>query len=244
MKVFQTLHMGQHHNLHCEDYLLHATIGTQRQLFAVMDGCTMGRDSHFAATLCGKALKKIALERGYLEFKAGVQLDLNLELKAIVQRLFQELKSIKNQLLLDQYDLLNTLILLLWDEDQVVGQVIVIGDGVVCHDGRLHVFDQNNQPDYLGYYLDEDFETWFVQQKQHIVIQDFQDLSISSDGILSFAPFDDGEYPLALDPVYFLLEDAQFVENENMLDKKVRILEKQHGLKPMDDLAIIRLVKE
>jgi len=244
MKVFQTLCMGQHHNLHCEDYLLHATIGTQRQLFAVMDGCTMGRDSHFAATLCGKALKKIALERGYLEFKAGAQLDLNLELKAILQRLFQELKSIKNQLLLDQYDLLNTLVLLLWDEIQCAGTIIVIGDGAVYQDGQLHVFDQENRPDYLGYHLEEDFESWFAQQKQLIHVKGFENLSISSDGILSFAPFDDGEYPLTPNPVYFLLEDAQFVENENMLDKKVRILEKQHGLKPMDDLAIIRLVKD
>lgn len=244
MKVFQTLCMGQHHSLHCEDYLLHATLGTQRQLFAVMDGCTMGRDSHFAAALCAKILKKIALERGYLEFKAGVQPDLNLELKSILQRLFQELKSIKNQLLLDQYDLLNTLIVLLWDEVQVAGAIMVIGDGVVYQDGQLHVFDQKNQPDYLGYHLEEDFESWFVQQKQQIFIDDFQNLSICSDGILSFAPFDDGVYPNTPDSVHFLLKNTQYIENENMLERKVRVLEKEYGLKPMDDLAIIRLVKE
>lgn len=244
MKVFQTLCMGQHHNLHCEDYLLHATIGTQRRLFAVMDGCTMGRDSHFAAALCAKVLKKIALERGYLEFKAGTQPDPKLEIKSILQRLFQELKSIKYQLLLDQYDLLNTLILLLWDEIQAAGAIIVIGDGAVYQDGQLHVFDQENRPDYLGYHLEEDFENWFAQQKQQIFIDDFQNLSISSDGILSFAPFDGETYLNTLDPIHFLLDDPQYAEKENMLEKKVRILEKEYGLKPMDDLAIIRLVKE
>lgn len=244
MKVFQTLCMGQHHSLHCEDYLLCAKIGTQRQLFAVMDGCTMGRDSYFAATLCAKVLKKIALERGYLEFKAGTQLDLKLELKFILQRLFQELKSIKNQLLLDQYDLLNTLILLLWDEIQAAGAIIVIGDGAVYQDGQLHVFDQKNQPDYLGYHLEEDFESWFAQQKQQVFIDSFQNLSICSDGILSFVPFDGETYLNTPDPIHFLLEDTQYAEKENMLEKKVRILEKEYGLKPMDDLAIIRLVKE
>lgn len=243
MKVFQTLCMGQHHSLHCEDFLLHAPMGTQRHLFAVMDGCTMGRDSHFAATLCGKILQKIALERSYLEFKAEAQVELALELKAILQRLFQELKLIKDQLLLDKYDLLNTLILLLWDEEKVEGQVIVVGDGVVYHDGQLHVFDQDNQPDYLGYHLEEDFEQWFAQQKQQLHIQDFQNLSICSDGILSFATFDDGEYPIVPDPLDFLLENAHCAEKENMLDKKVKILAKGYGLKPMDDLAIIRLMK-
>lgn len=235
--------MGQHHDLHCEDYLLHAPIGTQRHMFAVMDGCTMGRDSHFAATLCGKILKKIALERSYLEFKAETQVELELELKAVLQRLFQELKLVKNQLLLDKYDLLHTLILLLWDEVQAQGQLMAIGDGVVYHDGQLHVFDQDNQPDYLGYHLEEDFENWFAQQKQQLHIQDFQNLSICSDGILSFAPFDDGEYPTMPDPLDFLLENAHYVEKENMLYKKVKILAKDHGLKPMDDLAIIRLMK-
>lgn len=99
------------------------------------------------------------------------------------------------------------------------------------------------QPDYLGYHLEEDFESWFAQQKQQISVDDFQNLSIASDGMLSFGPFDNEVYPVVADPVYFLLENDQYIEKENMLDKKVKILEEEFGMKPMDDLAIIRLVK-
>ena len=242
--MFQTLCIGQHHSNHCEDYLLSAPLGTTRQLYAVLDGCTMGNESYFAATLCGKILKKIALERSYLELKQPAQPELQLEVKAVVQRLFQELKLIKNQLLLDKYDLLSTLILLIWDEQQNQGYILVIGDGLVYHDGQLHHFDQGNQPDYLGYHLEEDFEAWFAPQNQQLHILNFQNLSIFSDGILSFAPFDNGVYPAAPDPIYFLLENRQHEEKVKMLDKKLSILEKEYGVKPTDDLAIIRLMKK
>jgi hypothetical protein len=33
-----------------------------------MDGCTMGTDSYFAATLVGKVLRKIATEKNYQSF--------------------------------------------------------------------------------------------------------------------------------------------------------------------------------
>lgn len=243
MQMFQTLCIGQHHSNHCEDYLLSAPLGTTRQLYAVLDGCTMGNESYFAATLCGKILKKIALERSYLELNQPAQSELQLEVKAVVQRLFQELKLIKNQLLLDKYDLLSTLILLIWDELQNAGHLLVVGDGLVYHDGQLHHFDQGNQPDYLGYHLEEDFESWFAQQNQQLHIPDFQNFSICSDGILSFAPFDNGVYPGAPDPIYFLLENRQHEEKVKMLDKKLSILEKEFGVKPTDDLAIIRLMK-
>lgn len=243
MQMFQTLCIGQHHSNHCEDYLLSAPLGTTRHLYAVLDGCTMGNESYFASTLCGKILNKIALERSYLELKQPAQPELQLEVKTVVQRLFQELKLIKNQLLLDKYDLLSTLILLIWDELQNAGHVLVIGDGLVYHDGQVHHFDQGNQPDYLGYHLEEDFEAWFAQQNQQLHIPDFQNLSICSDGILSFAPFDNGVYPGAPDPIHFLLESRQHEEKIKMLDKKVSILEKEYGVKPTDDLAIIRLMK-
>ena len=33
-----------------------------------MDGCSSGSDSHFASTLIGKLLRKIAKQEAYLEF--------------------------------------------------------------------------------------------------------------------------------------------------------------------------------
>ncbi|AEE51121.1 protein phosphatase 2C domain-containing protein [Haliscomenobacter hydrossis] len=244
MKMFQTLCIGQHHVNHCEDYTVCASLGTQRWLFAVLDGCTMGRESFFASALCGKILHKIALERSHLSLKQATETNLVLELKAITQRLFNELNQIKHLLLLDKYDLLSTLVLLIWDGVQNQGEVLVVGDGVVQQDGVLHWFEQNNQPDYLGYHLEEDFEQWFLAQKQRLSISGFTNLSICSDGIFTFMPFDDQVYTSAPDPVQYLLEDRNFVQQNNMLDKKLRLLEKEYGLKPADDVAIVRLINE
>ena len=45
-------------------------------------------------------------------------------------------------------------------------EIIVVGDGLVCVDGKEYHFEQEDKPDYLGYHLNEDFNFWFEQQKQ------------------------------------------------------------------------------
>jgi hypothetical protein len=49
MKIYTTLQIGEHHTNHCEDYLIIEEVGKNKLLCAVMDGCTMGTDSYFAA---------------------------------------------------------------------------------------------------------------------------------------------------------------------------------------------------
>lgn len=68
MKAYTLLRMGEHHTNHCEDYAVVEPLGPNRLLCAVMDGCTMGTDSYFAATLVGKVLRKIAAEKNYGSF--------------------------------------------------------------------------------------------------------------------------------------------------------------------------------
>lgn len=67
MKIYATLQIGDFHLNHCEDYFFIENIGTNRLLMAVMDGCTMARDSYFASTLVARILKKICITQGYLE---------------------------------------------------------------------------------------------------------------------------------------------------------------------------------
>lgn len=67
MKIYSALQIGDYHLNNCEDYLLVHDIGTDKILCAVMDGCTMGTDSYFAATLTGKILRKIVKKTGYEE---------------------------------------------------------------------------------------------------------------------------------------------------------------------------------
>ena len=40
----------------------------------------------------------------------------------------------------------------------------------------------------------------------------------------------------------YLLVDEQHNKNDEMLTKKLKIMEHQYGLKPTDDIAIIRII--
>ncbi len=66
-----------------------------------MDGCTMGRDSYFAATLVGKLLRKIAVELSYQSFyDKSYKTTAHSDLKQVLSSLMAELKDLKNRLLL------------------------------------------------------------------------------------------------------------------------------------------------
>jgi hypothetical protein len=244
MKVYKALQIGEHHTNHCEDYLVSVELGTDRILCAVMDGCTMGEDSYFISILVGKLLHKIATQRSYQEFyfQSLPSSALADDLRGVLKELMLELRQIKNRLLLDKNELLSTLILLLYDKKSREGQILVVGDGVVCIDGEITEYDQNNIPDYLGYHLGEDFESWYEGLNQKQTFFNPSDISISTDGILTFTKFNDKPYQQGIEPISFLLKDKADAEIENMLKKKVIHLEREYGLKPTDDLAIIRII--
>jgi hypothetical protein len=209
-----------------------------------MDGCTMGTDSYFAATLVGKVLRKIATEKNYQSFydKSGGPTE-GAEVKAILRALFTELKHLKGRLLLREDELLTTLLLGVFATDAGAGQVMVIGDGLISIDGQLIEYEQDNRPDYLGYHLGEDFETWYARQTQVVDVSDFSDLSLASDGIFTFAPHDKRTYPRHADPVAYLLADRQDEDLPTMLQKKYTFLEQQCGVQPTDDICIVRIIR-
>src|SRR3954470_18578278 len=111
MTIYTTLTIGEHHTNHCEDYLITAEIGKEKILCAVMDGCSMGTDSYFAATLTGKLLRKIANEYSYKEFISKKPNELEHALKEIVRQLFLELRDLKNSIQLKREEVLNTLLI-------------------------------------------------------------------------------------------------------------------------------------
>jgi len=238
MKVYKTLTIGEFHKNFCEDYLISAEYGKNKQLFAVLDGCSMGNESYFAATLTGKILKKIAQEL----FHTDVPKDLKTDLKEILKQIFENLKNFRNQLLLEKNDLLATLILLVLDTHTNQGELIAIGDGYVALDGNITEYDHNNIPDYLGYHLTEDFEAWYQSQTQRISFTNFKDLSICTDGILTFNHFVEKKQHPFIDPIHYMLLDHEFAESKNMFVKKLMHLEKAYSLKHTDDLAIIRII--
>jgi serine/threonine protein phosphatase PrpC len=246
MKVYKILKIGEHHINHCEDYLIEESLGNKKKLFAVMDGCTMGTDSYFASTLVGKLLRKIAVERSYQSFynKAeGEGGNTDTEVKEILQLLMFELRQVKNLLSLNDDELLCTLVILVVDISSNKGYACVIGDGLICVNGELTEYEQDNMPDYLGYHLGRDFEEWYKAQKQFLVIDQIKDISISTDGIFTFEKRDKKDYP-KIDAVHFLLINMDGNEFGNMLDRKLVVIDEEFGLKPTDDLGIIRLIKD
>ena len=245
MHLYTALQMGQHHQNHCEDHLLITDLGPDCMLLAVMDGCTMGTESHFASALTAKALRKTAKELAYDRFLHSQSLqELDVLMQEVMKRVMALLSDIQQRLLLEREEMLCTLVLLLANQKTAEGLALCIGDGVVCVNGHLHDFDQDNRPDYLGYHLRENFEHWFEQQKQRIHIPHCRDVSISTDGIFTFVPNKPQENPSNVDPIHHLLVDKSGASKPRMLEARLHHLAHVHHLSPTDDLAIIRMLAD
>ncbi len=244
MKVYTTLNIGEFHTNHCEDFLVKEQIGTNEILVAVMDGCTMGEESVFASVLFGKILRKIAKEKFYEEFISVDLSELKEKLKEVIRTLMSELKSVKNQLGLETNELLSTLIIGLVDTEKAVAEFITVGDGLICRDGKFIEYEQDDRPDYLGYHLTDDFESWYEHHEQKLSISDFKDLSICTDGIFTFKNLENrAKQKTEAEILDFLLIDEQGSEGENFLEIKVRELKDKWHHVVTDDLAIVRVIK-
>ncbi|MBL0742431.1 protein phosphatase 2C domain-containing protein [Chryseolinea lacunae] len=125
MKVYTTLHMGQHHINHCEDYLMIAEIGTNKFLYAVMDGCSTGTDSYFASTLIGKILRKIAKENYFKDFVEKEKRNSAQVLKIALKELFEALRDAKVRLQLAREEMLSTLVIAVVDSVERSGEFYV-----------------------------------------------------------------------------------------------------------------------
>lgn len=244
MNIYSVLQIGDYHVNHCEDFLITKKIGSNKILCAVMDGCSTAMESQFASALLGKILRKISIEKGYQElYQHNQSSDLEGELKTIIKELFKEIIALKNHLMLDEKELLTTLILLLYDVKREEGIILSIGDGLVCINGKITEFERDNKPDYLAYHLKEDFEDWYANQNQKIFFSQIKDISIATDGISSFAAVKKTDHDDQINPINYLLIDTENIDSEEMLSLKLKRLEHYYGMKPTDDLAIIRIKK-
>lgn len=242
MFIYQLTQIGEFHQNHCEDYVLAHPIGTNRQLLAVLDGCSMGDESFFASALLGNILKKVAKQSYHLETHRGASsLSLAEQLPQLLQQVFTELETIKNQLYLDTNQLLTTLLVALVDEGTKQAEVGVFGDGLVVCNGEYWEFDQDNRPDYPAYHLADGFDTWWGDQEQLLSLTEVHDLSLSTDGILSFRDFEAQAYLDPLQAINELLISTSDWHNERMLLKHLKHLQDHTKAKPGDDLGIVRI---
>ena len=121
---------------------------------------------------------------------------------------------------------------------------ITISDGLISIDGVLKEYEQNNIPDYLGYHLSENFEGFFESKQQKLEVDHFKNLSISTDGIFTFQKNSKKKNVVENDPIiHYLLEDDEYSDNSNMLERKMRILRHDKDLIVTDDLAIVRVIQ-
>lgn len=239
MRIYTLLRRGELHPTFCEDFLIQESIGSNYFIAAVMDGCSSGTESHFASALFGKCLRKITKTLVYERFFDQAP---SVEETAyrVLKNLFEELVIIRNQLLLDQLEMLSTLNLLVYDKVQDQAFMGLWGDGFIAIDGEIHEIDQNNRPDYPAYHLGENFEEWYVKSPTIFLQKNPKDLSIATDGVDTFKTYR-SDLPEGLEPMRFLLKDTQFAHQANMLNRKCIILEKKYNYLPGDDIAVVRI---
>ena len=239
MKTYITLQRGTNHKTFCEDFLVAQPFGQDYFVGAVADGCSSGKDSHFASTLICKLLRKQVLLHKLTNQTDPEQYAINL-LKALTY----QLREVQETLDISQLEMLATLILLIYHRPAHKVVAVVLGDGVLCLNGQLIDIDHDNRPDYLAYHLDDtDQQLEEYLQSQVFVENNPKDIAIATDGILSFhslQPHSKAEFSSEFFAEY-LLKDTTFQQFDNMLNRKCNLLHSQLKVSPYDDLAAIRL---
>lgn len=210
-----------------------------------MDGCSSGTDSHFASTLIGKILRKIAKEQAYKEFVTNETLSLKILIKNISLKLFEELQRMYNLLDLRSDEILSTMILSLVDTINYKAEAVIVGDGFIHVNGKNIEYENDNKPDYIGYHLGISKEIWFDTKTQKLSVENIEDLTISTDGIHTFKNFDGKNYDSIIETEIFkqFFENKEQLENSNKLKKTLLFMKDRFGLMPSDDLTMIRVIK-
>lgn len=240
MKIHTYLQCGLSHPTYCEDFLFIHQVNSRFHFSAVMDGCSMGKDSHFASALQGKILAKIIQLLPY-------QLEIDLKTisleelsEHIFRHFFDEMKQQKSALLLDRTEMLSTLIAMIWDVEQASAYLFAAGDGLWAINDELIEFDHQNKPDYPAYHLGKPFEQWYTNQPKKLVSQPFN-IAISTDGASSYQGRK-GSHPDDGEVEKYFLTGFDFMDEQNMLDRKANWLLKEKGWVPFDDMAVVRLI--
>ena len=204
---------------------------------AVFDGCSTGKDAYFASKLLAILVNKIINGQNLL----GNDLP---QLELIGEELVRELAEVKKQLFLQDDDLLSTIVFFRFDQSNNQLEVKFLGDGCVCtSNGKFHVhnIDQNNQPNYLIYQLNEllDGKSFQKYWKNLPAFQSkTEDFTVATDGVFTFKNSDPKND--VLDPLEFLAKDEKLLQNPAGLSRKMNILNKK-GFQHLDDVTVIRV---
>ncbi len=237
MKIDSLLKRGELHEVYGEDALFYTNVGEDWLVAAVMDGCSSGKESYFASSLYVKLLRKTCKTLPLLA-EINPELDLdgftpeNLG-EYILRHIFDDIKRTRKLLLADKYELLSTLLFVVYHKPSKAAYLVASGDGYFKIDDEFIDLDQNNMPDYMAYHLNLSFEDWLKNHTRIFVKDNVDSVVISTDGIQKY--FDEYKKPsLQIDTVSYFLE-----ENGKSLEPKDEVLKSKFKLLPFDDVAII-----
>lgn len=234
---------GDGHYLHCEDYLSEFDIDDKIKLFAVFDGCSTGKDAFFASKLFALLLRKLSSEIKFEEEKS-----LNEYTEEIFSRFFKKLNETVQSLGLSKIEILSTLILAIIDTNTSEYKIVAAGDGLVLINGKLTEIDQNNMPDYPAYHLDtvkdkKTLKLWLEKNTRQFGGKGFNNIVISTDGVLSYFNTKEMKALNFYDVSEFLFEDLRFMDNPAGLARKHKMIKRDNNVENNDDIGIIRIYK-
>lgn len=242
MRVKKYVRIGKHHTNNCEDSVGSYKIGDNRELIVVCDGCSMGDKSHYVSELIQKTLREISKEEDYREYVSDDSISINELLRLVCNSLFNRVKKIYQLTGSHKYDYLSTVLILIADYKSLEYAYMVSGDGVVWIDDQLEIFDQDNQPNYIGYHLNVEFEEWFSDEVVTKGGDFLKSVAISTDGILTFSNEND-EFVSdeKINKLMKRLMSYSKIENEKELQNIVDEIASLENISTTDDIAICKL---
>ncbi|MCU0393185.1 MAG: protein phosphatase 2C domain-containing protein [Thermoflexibacter sp.] len=238
MKIYAGLHRGFSHKDYCEDFLMLIPVNEDLLVGMVADGCSSGKHSHFASALQCKLMRKI-IYSSYIDDRLSLQ-EIAIQL---LSEFIKELKSFHKQYLLPREELLSTLILLIYSAKRQQAYMTALGDGGVLINKDLYEIDQDNRPDYPIYSIDskeDELMAYFTEQEYFI--ENPSQIGIATDGIFSFHYSQQIHEITESNFANFLMKDTSLKEHNNMIQRKINLINTQYKAQPYDDIAVIRLI--
>ena len=250
MIIHTVVRRGSDHPNFCQDFI---AIGETPNFFyaSIFDGCSGGRDSHFASTLFNKAFNDVT--KNFYEVLNNKGTSIEHKTKFLIYMIARKVSEVKNVLHLDIVELLSTVVLCSINKDTKECFITAFGDGYFSVDGVETIIKNtrfinkengDNMPDYLVYDLDKiesygDFELWFDSKSEVHKFENVTNVSIASDGICTFKEY---KKPVdTINPIDFLVNDEGLIETKNMLERKYNILHNKFCMVNTDDLSLIRI---
>ena len=249
MKIHRVLRRGSDHPDFCQDAIAEAE--TSNFIYCcVFDGCSGGKDSHFASALFVKAFNDVAHTlQAILNKEDSIEQNAKF-LAYMISRKISEVKIILN---LDIIELLSTMVLCVINKNTKECLIVAFGDGYFYVDGTEVIIKNtrfiskengDNMPDYIAYDLDKieafgDFEQWFNSKSEIHKFENVQNVSIASDGICTFKNYKATDNKV--NPIEYLVQDEAHMDTKNMLERKYNILRNTYNMMNTDDLSLIRI---